>query len=174
MMAAQIQSAEHAEEFVSWSKFAPRGRRGLNPLGHDGRYGTVPLRQFTEKANSDSFVAIQIESLGALEEVEEIAAIDGVDMLFVGPSDLGQALGHIGDFMHPDCVEAVDRVAAACHTHGIQWGAVTPTPEYASLVMDKGCTIISTVNDVKLVTAGHAAMKERFSGVWESRSSTSG
>lgn len=169
VMAAQIQSAEHAEEFVSWSKFAPRGRRGLNPLANDGRFGTIPLREFTERANRDSFVAIQIESAGAVEDVESIAAIDGVDMLFVGPSDLSQALGHTGDFMHPDCIAAIDRVAAACRTSGIQWGAVTPTPEYASLMVAKGCTILSPVSDVRLVTAGLAAMKERFSMVWQVR-----
>lgn len=166
VMAAQIQSAEHAAEFVSWAKFAPDGRRGLNPLGNDGRFGTVPLAEFTERSNRDTFVAVQIESRGAVEEVEDIASIDGVDMLFVGPSDLGQALGHTGDFLHPDCLAAVDRVAAACRESGIQWGAVTPTPEYADLVIDKGCTVISPVNDVKLVTAGLAASKDRFSMLW--------
>jgi 4-hydroxy-2-oxoheptanedioate aldolase len=166
VMAAQIQSADHAEEFVSWSKFAPRGRRGLNPLGNDGRFGTIPLAEFTDRSNRETFVAIQVESAGAVEEVEDIASIDGVDMLFVGPSDLGQALGHIGDFMHPDCIAAVDRVAEACRNNGIQWGAVTPTPEYADLVIEKGCTIISPVNDVKLITSGLVASKQRFSALW--------
>ncbi len=166
VMAAQITSAEHAEEFVQWAKFAPRGRRGLNPLGHDGGFGTIPMAEFAERANREHFVGVQIETAGAVEQVDAIAAIDGVDMLFVGPSDLSQALGVTGDIMHERCLAAVDAVAAACQAHGKRWGAVTPTPEYASLLIEKGCTLISPTNDVKLVTSGLAATKERFSELW--------
>lgn len=166
VMAAQIHSADHAEEFVTWAKFAPRGRRGLNPLGIDGRFGTVPLAEHTERANQETLVAVQIETSGAVSEVDGIAAIDGVDLLFVGPSDLGQALGVTGDIMHQRCLEAIDAVAAACRNHGKHWGAVTPTPEYAALLIEKGCTLISPTNDVKLVTAGLAAVKEQFPDLW--------
>lgn len=166
VMAAQITSAAQAEEFVRWSKFAPRGRRGLNPMGYDGRYGTIPMAEFTERANRETMVAVQIETAQAVDEVDAIAAIDGVDMLFVGPSDLSQALGVIGDFTHERCLSAVDEIAAACRTHGKQWGAVTPSPEYASLLIEKGCTLISPTNDVKLITSGLAATKERFSNLW--------
>lgn len=166
VMAAQIHGADHAEEFVSWCKFAPRGRRGLNPLGHDGGFGSLPLAEFAEEANRNTMVAIQIETAGAVDEVGAIAAIDGVDLLFVGPSDLGQALGVTGDIMHESCIAAIDRVAAACREHGKHWGAVTPTPEYASLLVSKGCTLVTPTNDVKLVTAGLGAVKERFSDLW--------
>jgi 2-dehydro-3-deoxyglucarate aldolase/4-hydroxy-2-oxoheptanedioate aldolase len=166
VMAAQIKTAAEAEEFVQWAKFAPRGRRGLNPLGFDGAYGTIPLSEFAEQANRETFVAIQIETAGAVEEVEDIASIDGVDLLFVGPSDLSQAVGIIGDFMGAASLEAVDRVAAACVTHGKHWGAVTPSPEYAAMLIDKGCTLISPVNDVKLVTEGLASTKEKYSLLW--------
>lgn len=166
VMAAQITSSEQAEEFVQWAKFAPRGRRGLNPLGYDGSYGSIPLAEFAERANRDTFVAIQIETAQAVAEVDAIAAIDGVDLLFVGPSDLSQAMGVIGDFTGERSMEAVDRVADACRAQGKQWGAVTPTPDYASLLIDKGCTLISPTNDVKLVTTGLAAVKESFSRLW--------
>jgi 2-dehydro-3-deoxyglucarate aldolase/4-hydroxy-2-oxoheptanedioate aldolase len=163
VMAAQIRSADQTEEFVQWSKFAPRGRRGLNPLGHDGRFGAIPLNEFTEQANLNTFVGIQIETSQAVDEVGEIAAIDGVDFLFVGPSDLSQALGVTGDFMNPLCMDAVERIASACSTHGKKWGAVTPSPEYAAILVGMGCTLISPTSDVKLVTSGLAAVEERFS-----------
>jgi 2-dehydro-3-deoxyglucarate aldolase/4-hydroxy-2-oxoheptanedioate aldolase len=166
VMAAQIRSAADVEEFVQWAKFAPRGRRGLNPLGFDGRYGTIPLTEFAERANQETFVAVQIETAGAVEEVDAIAAVDGVDLLFVGPSDLSQAVGVIGDFMGDASMEAVDKVAAACRAHGKHWGAVTPSPEYAAMLIEKGCTLISVVNDVKLVTEGLAATKEKYSLLW--------
>jgi 4-hydroxy-2-oxoheptanedioate aldolase len=168
VMAAQITSAAHAEEFVQWAKFAPRGHRGLNPLGFDGGFGAIAMADFAVRSNRDTFVAIQIETAQAVEEVEDIAAVDGVDLLFVGPSDLSQALGVTGDIMHERCIEAVDRIAAACLANGKQWGAVTPTPEYAMLLAEKGCTLISPTNDVKLVAAGLDSVRERFSGLWPS------
>lgn len=166
VMGAQIRSAEHAEEFVRWAKFAPRGQRGLNPLGHDGRFGSLPLGEFTVRANEQSMVAVQIETAGAAEQVDAIAAIDGLDMLFVGPSDLSQALGCTGDFSDERFVAAVDRVAAACRAHGKHWGAVTPSPAFASMVAEKGCTMISPTNDVRLVASGLTAVGEAFAAVW--------
>ena len=166
VMAAQITSADHAEEFVTWAKFAPRGWRGLNPLGFDGGFGSVPLAAFAERSNRDTFVAIQIETAQAVEEVDAIAAIDGVDLLFVGPSDLSQAMGAIGDFTGERSMAAVDKVAAACQAHGKQWGAVTPTPVYAEMLVEKGCTLISATNDVKLVAGGLDAFKENYAALW--------
>ena len=166
VMAAQIGSAAHAEEFVTWAKFHPRGKRGLNPLGHDGGFGSHPLAEFTERANRENFVAVQIETAGAVEEVDGIAAIEDVDLLFIGPSDLSQALGVTGDFTHERCIEAIDGVAEACRRHGKHWGAVTPNPDYAKLLLDKGCTLVSAVNDVKLISAGLASMRERFDPIW--------
>ena len=166
VMAAQVRSAEQVEEFVRWAKFAPRGHRGLNPLGYDGSFGSVPIAEFAASANEHTFVAIQIETAEAVEDVEAIAAVEGVDLLFVGPSDLSQALGEIGGFENARNLEAVDRIAAACAAHGKHWGAVTPTPSYASTLIEKGCTLISVTNDVKLVTNGLKAVKETFPQLW--------
>jgi 2-dehydro-3-deoxyglucarate aldolase/4-hydroxy-2-oxoheptanedioate aldolase len=138
----------------------------LNPLGYDGAYGSIPLADFAARANRETFVAIQIETAEAVSDVDAIAAIDGVDLLFVGPSDLSQAVGSIGDFTGEASTEAVDRVAEACRAHGKQWGAVTPSPAYASTLIEKGCTLISPTNDVKLVTTGLAAVKETYSSLW--------
>ena len=167
VMAAQIESAEQAEEFVQWSKFVPRGKRGLNVGGFDGRFGLLPPADFIEQANAESFVAIQIETLGALEECDAIAAIDGVDLLFVGPADLSQALGVTGQFLHEKCLDAIERVSAACRNHGKHWGAVTPTPEHAAVCVDKGCTLITPTNDVRMVNAGIQAAKQSFPLLFE-------
>ena len=166
VMAAQIASATQADEFVTWAKFHPRGRRGLNPLGHDGGFGTIPLAEFTARANERNFVAIQVETAGAVAEIDEIAAIDGVDLLFVGPSDLSQALGVTGDITHPRCIEAIEAVARACEGNRKPWGAVTPSPEYARLLLDRGCTLVSAVNDVKLVTNGMEKIRQQFAEIW--------
>ena len=169
VMAAQINSAAHAEQFVKWSLFHPRGNRGLNTGGYDGRFGSLPMKDFCEKANREAFIAIQIETLGAVEEAAGIAALDGVDLLFIGPSDLSQSLGVTGDFFHPDCLAAIDRVAAACRQHGKSWGAVCGSPQHAEMLYEKGCRMLSPTNDVRLVNAGIASVKQQFAKFFEQK-----
>ena len=162
VMAAMVFSAKQAEEIVRWSKFAPRGFRGLNNSGFDGRYTLTPQAKFVQEANEKSWVAIQIETLESVECVDEIAAIDGVDLLFVGPSDLSQALGVTGDFMNPKCQAAIDKVAAACRKHNKPWGAVTPTPEHCEMMYSKGCRMLSMTNDSRFINAGLNSVKTQF------------
>ena len=162
VMAAQIFSAEQAEQFVQWAKFQPRGHRGLNAGGWDGGFGSIPIAEFTERANRSTFVAIQIETAQSVDECDAIAAIDGVDLLFVGPSDLSQSLGVTGDFWNAKCLEAIERVSAACRNHGKAWGAVTVSPEHAEMLVEKGCRLVSPTSDVKLIAAGMAAVKQSY------------
>lgn len=162
IMAAQIFTASQAEEFVKWSKFAPRGYRGLNTGGWDARFTTIPAAEFTRRANEETFVAIQIETLPSVEECEAIASIDGVDALFVGPSDLSQSLGVTGQFFHEKCLAAIDRVSAACRNTGKQWAAVTFNPQHADMLVEKGCKMLSPTNDTRIVMAGVTSAKKDF------------
>ncbi len=162
IMAAQVFSAEQAEEIVRWCKFHPRGNRGLNTGGYDAGFGSMKPAEFTEKANRETFVAIQIETAQSVEEVDEIAAIEGVDLLFIGPSDLSQSLGVTGDFFHDKCIDAIDRVSAACQKHGKHIGAVVVSPEHAGMMHEKGVRLISPTSDVKLLHTGIAAVQEQF------------
>ncbi len=168
IMAAMVNSAAEAEQIVRWAKFAPRGNRGLNNGGVDGKYGTISAKEFTETANRESLVLIQIETAQAVEEAEAIAAIDGVDMLFIGPFDLSQAMGVTGDFFHPKCIAAIDRVAAACRKVGKKWAALTTTPDHCKMLLDRGCSLITPASDVRLVNAGINSIKSTFSQLFGS------
>ncbi len=163
VMAARLPSAAAAEEFVRWSKFAPRGDRGVNSSGFDARYTYKPLSELVVDANRDSFVAIQIETLGALDEADRIAAIDGVDLLFIGPADMSQALGCIGQVNHEKVWEAIDRVAAACRTHGKPWGIVPAGPDYAARCLEKGCRMLTLANETLALRRGVDGLKDWYS-----------
>ena len=163
VMGAQIQSAEHAEEFVRWCKFAPRGVRGFNTSGRDALYTHKLPSQFAEDSNRDSFVAIQIETMGALHDADAIAAIDGVDMLFVGPADMSQSLGVVGQYEHAKVWEAIDAVAAACRKHGKQWGTLPASVEFAEKSVERGCRLLTLGNDVLCMRRGVEAIKGTFS-----------
>ena len=106
-------SAREAEQILQWAKFHPRGIRGINSTGVDGRYGSVALPEYIRRANADTFVALQIENTDALEDVEAIAAVSDVDVLFIGPADLSQSLGIPGQWQHPKLWQAIERVAQA-------------------------------------------------------------
>lgn len=162
VMAARIGSAAEAEQFVRWCKFAPQGNRGLNSSGYDARYTLKPLGEFTNEANDETFVAVQIETLGALEQVNQIAAIDGVDLLFLGPADMSQALGCIGEVNHQSVWEAVEAIAAACRRHGKPWGTVPADPDYAVRCVEKGCRMLTLANETLAVRRGLEALKQSY------------
>ncbi len=167
VMAAQIHSAEQAAEFLSWTKFAPQGTRGLNSGGRDANYSHMPATEFIERSNRESFVAIQVETLGSVDEADEIAALEGVDLLFVGPADLSLALGIVGQFHHEKLWEAISKVAQACEKHGKHWGAVVPDPEFADKAVEMGCRMPTMGNDVITLRRGVDAIKSAFASQFE-------
>lgn len=159
VMAAQVHTAAQAEEFVRWAKFAPRGMRGMNTSGRDGHYTHRSQAEFAQIANREHLVAIQVETAGAVEQADQIAAIDGVDLLFIGPADLSQSLGILGQANHPRLWEAIDRVANACQRHGKHWGTVPADPAFAEKCHAKGCRMLSLAADVLAVRRGIEALK---------------
>jgi 2-dehydro-3-deoxyglucarate aldolase/4-hydroxy-2-oxoheptanedioate aldolase len=162
VMAAQIHSAEQAEEFVRWCKYGPRGHRGLNSSGFDARYTFKSLPDLVRDANRESFVAVQIETLGALGQAEQIAAIDGVNMLFLGPADMSQALGCTGEVDHPKVWEAIDRISLACRQHGKTWGTVPAGAAHAGRCVEKGCRMLTVANETLALRHGVEALKDLY------------
>jgi 2-keto-3-deoxy-L-rhamnonate aldolase RhmA len=162
VMSSQIRSVDQAKQFLRWAKFPPIGERGTILTGRDADYSHKPVAQFCSDANRDTFVGIQIETLPAVEQVTEIAAIDGVDLLFVGPTDLSVVLGVPGQFHHEKVWDAIQRVANACRQHGKTWGCVAPDPKFADRAIETGCRMVSMGNDVLVIRRGIDAFKTAF------------
>jgi 2-dehydro-3-deoxyglucarate aldolase/4-hydroxy-2-oxoheptanedioate aldolase len=162
IMAAQVRSAAQTEEIVRWAKFHPRGIRGINNTGADGRYGTVPLTEYLRQANARTFVAIQIENVAALEEVEQIAAVPDVDVLFVGPADLSQSMGLPAEWDHPRHWEALERIAKAASANGIHWAILPLNLAYARRCVALGCRMLSLGIDVWIVRKGLQAFADEY------------
>jgi 2-dehydro-3-deoxyglucarate aldolase/4-hydroxy-2-oxoheptanedioate aldolase len=165
VMAAQVRSAHEAEAVARWALFHPAGLRGYNGTGVDGRYGTLPPAEYMRRANAETFVAIQIEHADAVEEVERIAALKGVDLLFVGPADLSQSLGLPGEWEHPRLWEAIERVARAARTHGIHWAILPINPAWGKRCVELGCRMLSVGLDVWAFQRGLRAFQSEYEGV---------
>lgn len=162
VMAARVESVDEVERFVSYAKFAPRGSRGLNSSGRDGLYTHKSQAQFAADANREQLVAVQIETGAALEQVEAIARVESVDLLFVGPSDLSQALGVLGQPHHPRVWEAVARIAAVCRDTGVPWGTFPLDAEYAHRAVELGCRFLMLGADTICLRRGIEAIKQTF------------
>ena len=103
-----------------------------------------------------------LETLGALEEADEIAALDGVDLLFLGPSDMSQELGILAQWEHEKLWAAYDRVAQACKKHGKNWGTIAVNPAFAKRTYDLGCRMLSFGIDAVMLRRGVEATKSTF------------
>lgn len=162
VMAAQVAGAVEAEQFVRWAKFAPRGNRGLNSQGADCNYTYKSWPDYVRDANAEHFTAIQIETLTAVEQAFEIAAIPDVDLLFIGPADLSQALGVLSNPNHESLWAVIDRVAEACRRHGKHWGIVPFDPACADRCVEKGCRMLTFGNDLAAMRLGIKSLKETY------------
>lgn len=162
IMAAQIRSLEQAQQVAAWAKFPPTGVRGMNTANYEGEWALAEPAKFCRQANHDRWLALQIETAEALEQVDAIAAIDGVDHLFVGPVDLSVALGVPGEFMHPKCLDALDQVAHAVRAAGKTWGIVPRGAEHAHACRERGCLLFALAIDVLLLHQGFRTAKSLY------------
>jgi 4-hydroxy-2-oxoheptanedioate aldolase len=147
-------SAEEARQWVDWVRFPPVGRRGFDGAGADADYALANPLPYLKHANNETFLALQIEDSDAVERVGEIAAVEGADILFVGPADLSISLGIPMQFEHPLMRRAVDRVAAAAAKSGKWWGTICPTPQGVQESLDKGARLVFCGSDHMFLVRG--------------------
>lgn len=118
IMVPHVRSAEEAKELVDIVRYYPVGRRGYCDHGRAHRYGTMDFGEYRKEAQTDTFLVCQIEDKEGLENMEEICAVPGIDVICPGPGDISQTLGHIGEFSYPGVIEARDQVIACARKNG--------------------------------------------------------
>jgi 4-hydroxy-2-oxoheptanedioate aldolase len=153
-----VGSAADAEAAVRAVKYAPRGARGLAGV-RAASYGTLPLGEYAQQANEATMVVIQVETREAVEQVDEIAATDGVDVVFVGPTDLSQAYGVTGETSHPLLVDAYDRIAEAVADSPAALGVLVADEDGARRWRDRGACYIAITIDALLARRARAFLE---------------
>lgn len=131
-------NADEAREVVRWSKFAPLGTRGFDGANPDMPYCTMDPVEYIQKANAETWIAIQIEDPKALEHADAIAAVEGIDVIMLGPADFSILGGFPCQFTHPKIDEALKTLAKAAERHGKTWGTVAGTPERVQELISRG------------------------------------
>jgi 4-hydroxy-2-oxoheptanedioate aldolase len=163
IMVPHIRSADEARQWVDWVRFPPLGRRGFDGAGADADYGLADAREYLREVNDRVFLALQIEDREAVECVDAIAAVPGVDLLFVGPGDLGISLGVPFDLGHPLMQNAIHRVAEATRNAGNHWGLATGSFETAQAAIDAGAKLVVAGNDHTILLRGFQNAHADFS-----------
>ena len=155
LMVPRVESAAEAERMVSYVRYPPTGVRGVALPTRGARFGDLTHADVAD-AHSDTCLFIQIEGRGALEEADAIAAIDGVDVLFVGPTDLSHALGVPGKIDAPVYTDAVEHVARAAAQSGKAAGILLWNFDELERYVEMGYRLIAVGSD-----GGHVATAAR-------------
>ena len=152
IIAPQVNSAEEARHVVACCKYPPDGIRGVGLARAQG-YGSH-FSDYVKTANVSTAVIIQAEHIDAVENIEEIVQVDGIDAVFIGPYDLSASMGLIGQVDHPEVVAAIDRVGKACQQQDIALGYFATTAEAVQPYIDKGYHLICAGVDAGFVISG--------------------
>jgi 2-keto-3-deoxy-L-rhamnonate aldolase RhmA len=150
IMVPMVEGAEQARRVVAAAKYPPEGRRGAAfGVAHDDYAGGDMAAKIGE-ANREVLLIAQVETSRGVEEVEEIAAVEGIDVIWIGQADLTTSLEIPGQYGHPSFLKAVDRVAAACRAHGKTLGYLALSVEDGESMFARGFRMLAYGGDLWL------------------------
>jgi len=155
-----VQNAAEARQAVAATRYPPRGVRGVAVAVRASDFGRVP--QYLEKAHEDTCVLVQLETRAALKEIEAIAQVDGVDGMFIGPSDLAADMGHLGNPKHAEVQAAIKDAGERIRTAGKPAGTLVRNAEDAEAMFALGFTFVAAGMDVALLARTAEALAEKL------------
>ena len=158
-----VQNAEEAQKAVIATRYPPLGTRGVSVAPRANRYGRV--KDYHRQAHKDICVLVQVETRNAVGEIEAIAAVDGVDGIFIGPSDLAADLGHLANARHPEVQAAIANACARIRSVGKAAGILTGDVEEAGRYLDQGFTFVAVGSDVSVLSQGASRLAAEFKSV---------
>ena len=160
LMIPNIDDAEQARRAVAATRYAPQGIRGFSQAPRAARFGRIP--DYHARCAGEIFVAVQIESRRALDNMEEIAAVEGVDGVFIGPGDLSTSLGFLGQQNHPEVVAVIEDAIARIRRAGKHAGILTANEELAQRYIAAGTRFTAVGSDMGLLARSSEALAARF------------
>lgn len=161
LMVPMVDTAEQARDAVAAMHYPPRGVRGVGAaLARSSRWNAV--EDYLQNASDLVSLTIQLESATAVDNAAEIAAVDGVDELFIGPSDLAASMGVLGQQTHPDVLDAVSRAMKACQDTGKPVGVNAFNLEQAQAYLDAGASFVLVGADVQLLAGAARGLADKF------------
>ena len=152
LMFPMVQTVEEARAAVSATRYPPHGIRGVAAVHRASRFGAVP--DYLRSSGPELEVIVQVETPQAWERMADIASVDGVDAVFIGPSDLSANMGHLGNLAHPDVQDRVMRAPAIIHAQGRKAGVLVPSMDLARQCAAQGYDFVAIGSDLSAMLAG--------------------
>lgn len=155
-----VQNEAEARAAVAATRYPPEGNRGVSIAQRSNRYGTIA--DYQKVINDNITVVVQIETPASADLAEKIATVDGVDGLFVGPSDLAASCGHLGNAGHADVQKMIERVFAAARSAGKPSGILAPVESDARRYMDMGASFVAVGSDLGVFRKATQTLRDTF------------
>jgi 4-hydroxy-2-oxoheptanedioate aldolase len=155
-----VQNAEEARKAVAATRYPPQGIRGVALAPRANLYGSVP--NYHHNANQDICVLVQVETRSAMSQIEAIAAVDGVDGIFIGPSDLAADFGHLANPKHPEVQAAIADGCKRIRAAGKGAGMLTSDAEEIVRYLDMGFTFVAVGSDSGVLAANCKKLATQF------------
>ncbi len=161
LMIPYVNTQEQAVAAVQACKYPPEGIRGIAGSPRAAGYGR-DTASYLKRANEEIFVMLQVETPQAIENLEAIAKVPGVDALFIGPMDLSTSMGHFGNPAHPEVQAAIAKVEALAKKLRMPLGTISGSWEQAKSLYDRGYQLITLLSDSILLSKGGAEAMAKF------------
>lgn len=155
-----VESADDARRAVAATRYPPQGVRGVSVSHRSNRYGTVP--EYFQTINDNISVIVQIESRKAVAAIDEICAVEGVDCVFIGPSDLAAGYGYLGNPLHPEVQAAMQKIIASAKAHGKPAGILAPVEADARRYLEMGVTFVAVGSDLGVFRNASQALRDKY------------
>ncbi len=163
LLVPMVESAAHARELVRATRYPPRGVRGVGSgLARSSRWSAYP--GYLQEADDSICLLVQVETASALAQLDEIAAVDGVDGVFIGPADLSASMGHLGNPGHPDVRQAIDGAMACILAAGKAPGILAVDEALARHYIGLGARFVAVGVEATLLARAARSLAGRFAG----------
>lgn len=161
LLIPMVEDADQAAALVRATRYPPHGIRGVgSAIGRASRWNRTP--GYLQKAADDICLLVQVESRNALANIDAIARVEGVDGVFIGPSDLAADLGHLGDALHVEVQAAIEQGIAAVRAAGKPVGMLIADEGAARRYLELGASFVAVGTDVTILARGAEALAARF------------
>jgi 4-hydroxy-2-oxoheptanedioate aldolase len=159
LLVPMVDTAQQATEIVRALRYPPHGIRGMGGA-RASRWGRIA--NYGKEANAQTCLLVQAESRTAIDNLEAIAAVDGVDGIFIGPADLSAAMGHVGELTHPEVQATIDKAIGRIIATGKAAGILTADETLARKYLSLGATFVAVGLDNNLLVKATSALAEKF------------
>ncbi len=162
ILVSQVSTAKEALRIVRAAKYPPEGTRGLSPFTRNHGYCDLDLTAKLRQANDQMLVGVLVEGKEGIDNLEAIAAVPGLDLVYIGVYDVSLSVGAPGDVMHPDVIKVIKDCVRIIEAHGLAAGSVGPNREYLALLMRAGFRFLSYRVDSAILRDGLDAARQWY------------